>query len=362
MMTTNRHGRRRIPTYSRLVVVAVTLTLLILGSQTVGPAAGLDLTEAALGRAGSQQPPEMIGLTLPEARTLIEQRRYPRSTGTFELAVPSAGATGDGLVVKQSPEAGTIVPFRTVVTVVLAPPPPKGRIVPTLLGLTETQAGAAVEEVDLKLAATASSGTGERKVTGQEPLPGTELQVGGVVSVTLRGTGEPRDPVVVPKVVVPKVVVPAVTGLNPQIVKRALSDAELRLRVDPSGTQHEGLSFRQDPQPGSRVTPGTPVTVTFAVAVAAGSEATPAAPWPWLGGAALLALLGLALWSARLLRRSPAPPRVHAPPHPPEISVDPHPDPAPVVSTHPTSPDADLVVRIVPGPDVGSLLLTREPR
>jgi beta-lactam-binding protein with PASTA domain len=418
-MTTNRHRRRLFPACSSRVVAPVTLALLLLGSLTVVPAAGLDLTEAALVRAEGPQPPNVVGLTLPEARTLIEQQWYPKSTSTFafKVTVQSTGnipeevpeskvfvlsqtvvlpqkdtsganpkavisltvgsavpdlvghtlkeaqglldavglrikATGDGSVVRQSPGAGRMVPFGTLVTVVLAPPPPNGKTVPTLLGLTETQASAAVKDVDLKLVVTASSGKGKRRVTGQDPLPGTELQVGEVVSVTLRGTREDK----------PTVVVPDVTGLKPHIVQQVLSDAELRLTVDPSGTHNQGLSFRQNPQPGERVTPGTPVTVTFAVAVAAVSEETSAAPWPWLGDAALLAFLGLALWSARMFRRRPAPAKAHPPPRQPEIRVDPHPDLAPVVSTHPTAPDADLVIRIVPGPDMGSLLLTRDTR
>jgi hypothetical protein len=71
----------------------------------------------------------------------------------------------------------------------------------------------------------------------------------------------------------------------------------------------------------------------------------------------LLALALAGLWVLRAARHSSRPP-----PAPPRVRVDPHPDPAPVVSVHPQAADAELVVRIVPGPDLGRLDLTEVSR
>jgi beta-lactam-binding protein with PASTA domain len=412
MITANWHRERPPLARSRNVVVAVTVALVVLTGWVLRPEAWIGAAEAIV-VAPKKQPPNVVGLPLPEARTLIKEKWYPGSTGAFDLNIgitpdvpaqvpesaaivtaqkvvqyledsdhgsPSAiisltvgsavpdlvgrtrqeaegllgalglliKASGDGVVVRQSPGAGGIVSFGTPIKVTLTPPPPEGKTVPPLRGLTEAQARAAVEGVSLKLEVGASSGKGERRVTDQRPLPGTQLTAGEAVTVTLLGSGS----------VLPTVLVPDVTGLEPQIVQQILATAELRLIVDPSGTQNSGLSFRQDPGPGERVTPGTPVTVAFAAA----QEGTGASWWRWLGGTAVLALLALGLWSARMMWPPQRPPKVHPPPRPPEVKVDPRPDPAPVVSLHSTAPDADLMVRIVPGPDVGSLTLTEDTR
>ncbi len=85
-------------------------------------------------------------------------------------------------------------------------------------------------------------------------------------------------------------------------------------------------------------------------------------PASWVGwpvGAVLVAVVLLGVWTVRSMR-SRRPPR--DPPAPPEVRVEPRPDPAPVVSVHPQAADPELLVQVVPGPDLGHLTLTEESR
>lgn len=388
---------------ARPVTVAALLAALVVVLATGGAALASGPAAAA-----PRQPPNVVGLTLPEAQTLILQQWYPRFTPTIRVTpdlpdqVPPEAArvvdqtvvqyledssetdlaaiidltvgsvvadlvgrtekeaqslvdalgltlkaTGSGLVDRQDPVAGTLVPFGSTVQAVLVPPTSNARTVPPLLRLSEAEARAAVEGVDLVLRVGDRSGDGELTVSEQDPAPGTEVDAGDAVTVTLVGSDSTTDAVAVPDV----------TGLEPQVVQRVLDAAGLVLAVDPSGTQDEGLSFRQDPEAGTEVAPGSTVTVAFAVVGATG----PASWVGWPAGAALLGVLVLGLWGLRSLRSSRRPPR-EPPAAPTDVTVEPHPDPAPVVSVFPDASDADLVLQVVPGPDLGRLTLTEETR
>jgi len=280
---------------------------------------------------------DLIGRTAPEAEELLD---------SLGLVIRPRG---EGRVIRQSVAPGELVPFRTVVAVDLAPVPDDTRTVPDLLGLTAAQARAAVEGVDLTMRVEAESGDGEQTVSAQDPPPQTTLEPGDAVSVTLLGSGTPLT----------MTLVPDVTGLEPRVVAQVLDAAGLPLRIDPAGAVDEGLSFRQDPEPGQRVAPGTAVTVAFAVV----TDDEPAAWLPVAGVAAVvLLLLALVLWAVPALRSAgprPAPPTEAAPP---EVVVEPHPDSSPTVSVESTGADEDLVLRVLAIPEAGRFLLEEEPR
>lgn len=401
----------------------VTAALLLALTVVVLPGSCHAAARASVVAAQHREPPTVVGLTLPEAQTRIEQQWYPGPTSfkptikvtpdipaqvppeaarvvdqtvvlyredsddvspnaVIDLTVGSTVADlvgrtpeeaqgltdalglflkpdGEGLVQTQDPGAGALVPFGTTVVAILATPPTSpGPTVPTvplasvpqLTGLTEAEARAKVGGVDLRLRVGQSSGPGERSVTEQDPAGGSELAAGGVVTVILRGSS----------VIDRMVVVPDVTGRDLDAVRQVLTAAKLAMIADPSGsrTPGGGLSFRQDPQPGQRVLPGTSVTVAFAAVEAS-------APIGWrvgtVGAAALAFLLLLALWSVRLIHRR-RPPRANASPRPADISLDPHPGPTPLVSLRSSHPAADLTLRVVPTADPGALTLTEDTR
>ncbi|WP_392544532.1 PASTA domain-containing protein [Oryzobacter telluris] len=398
------------PAGRRLAVLAVLAVVAGLVTAATAPAG------AAVPSAERREPPVVVGRSLTEARTLLQEQWYPNAEGDYRIdVVPSptvpeqvpedaaqvidqkvtqyledsdpkdrvasitlvvgsvvadlvgrtreeaegilealglvAAVKGEGVVIRQSPAPETVVPFGSRVGLVLAPPPSRaGTVVPELRGNTEAQARAAVEGVGLTLRVGATSGEGELRVTEQDPPAGTRVEPGEAVTVTLLGAEVPPA----------LVEVPDVTGLEPQVVRRILAVATLTLAVDPSGTRDGGLSFRQDPEAGTSVTPGSVVTVAFADV-----DAAPVAWWAWpTGGVAVLAVAGLALWTSRLARRArPRRPTLdEAEPDLPDVRVDPVADPAPLVSVHSPGPRLDLSVRVVPRVDLGALTLEEGPR
>ena len=397
-MTGRAIGRRSASgtTAGRMSLVAALLLLALALPTSLAASAG------AAAVAEPRQPPDVVGTTLDQARSRIEQEWYPGFTPTVLLTpdvpeqvapegvvvvaqevvqyrensddvTPSAvirltvgsvvadlvgrtrdeaqalvdalglslKPTGEGLVTSQDPPAGVLVPFGSTVVATLEPPPSTGRTVPDVRGLTEADARAAVEGVDLVLRVGEAGGEGQRTVSQQDPRPGTVVDAGTAVTVTLTGTPPTASGVEVPDV----------TGLDPDGVQRVLEAAGLVLVVDPSG-EPQGLAFRQDPSPGKRVAPGSTVTVAFAV-VDAGTS--PAAVLVGAAGAVLLAVVVLALW---LLRSSGRPPTRPAPPA--EVTVRPSADPSPRVAVEQGDPEHDLVLQVVPCADLGRLTVTEE--
>jgi beta-lactam-binding protein with PASTA domain len=294
MATARRHDRMPLPARPptlRLLWVTVSwatvLAVLAVVVWLANPAAA----------AGRREPPDVVGLTLPEARTLIQQQWYP---GVRSFA-PTIRVLPDPLPAQVPPEAArvvtqTVVQYledsselsRAAVIDLVA-----GTAVPDLVGRSRDEAQALLEAVGLSLETT---GTGP--VGRHDPVAGTLVPYGTTVKVVL---------------------VPATssTGTTPA-------------RTPPSE-------------------PDAAATVP---------DDTGAASWVgWPVGAVLLAVALVGLWALRSARRPPG-----HPPAPARVRVDPHPDPAPVVSVHPQAADAELVVRIVPGPDLGRLDLTEVSR
>ena len=285
--------------------------------------------------------PDLTGRTRDEAESLLTPLGF--------YLKPS----GEGLVTSQDPAAGSLEVVGTTVVARLEPPPTVGPTVPSVLGLTEAAATAELERVKLRLVVGSETGEGERLVSQQDPAPGVPVGASESVTVTLVG----RD--------VLTVTVPDVSGLEVGAVQRVLAAADLPLAIDPTGDPAGpgALAFRQDPEPGIRVAPGTSVSVAFATVV---DDASPAAWWVWPTGAAVLAVLLLALWSLHLFRRRPPSPRppdrepTHPPTPSPDVAVRPRADLEPAVTVSSPDPSADFAIRVVPGADVGTLTLFEE--
>lgn len=277
------------------------VTALVLAVAVLLPLAGQGARAAVL-PAANREPPEVVGMTLSAAQTLIQQQWYPRFTPTIRVVpplpeqVPLEAARVVEQRVVQYLEDSSETDLAAVIDLTA------GSVVADLVGRTREEAQQLVDALGLTLKAT---GTG--RVDRQDPAAGTLVPFGTAVQAVL----VPPPPAVTPTLptpsaALPEVPMPAVTDPAPQPV---------------------------DSEPASWV--GWPV------------------------GAVLAAVVLLAVWTVRSMR-SRRPPR-HPPP-PPEVRVEPCPDPAPVVSVHPQAADPELLVQVVPGPDLGQLTLTEDSR
>jgi beta-lactam-binding protein with PASTA domain len=304
------------------IVVAQEVVLYLEDSDDVSPAATMRLT------VGSRVP-DLRGLSFQDALDLVE----PLGLGL------EASGVEDGVVIRQSPEAAALLPYGDGVRVYLAAAPPSTALVPNLVGLTEALAQAAVADAGLTYEVVSASGTGERRVSTQSPASGVVVELATTVGVTLQGTVEGRQTVVVPDV----------TGLSPADVAKVLGAVPLRLKVDATGDGSQGLAARQAPAPGSQVAPGAFVTVAFAVVPAPQPKDT----FPWVpvslaAAAVVVAAAGLALRVHTRTSRQPA------------VRFEPRRDDSPVVSTRATSDEVNLVVGVEPHPDPGHVTLEEE--
>lgn len=275
------------------------VTALVLAVTVLLPLAGQGARAAEL-PAANREPPDVVGLTLPDAQALIQQQWYPRFTPTIRV-------TPD-LPEQVPPEAARVVEQRVVQYLEDSSETDRaaiidltaGSVVADLVGRTRGEAQQLVDALGLTLKAT---GTG--RVDRQDPAAGTLVPFGTTVQAVLV-----PPPAVTPTLPTPSAVLPAV--------------------------------------PTPAVTDPVPPSVD--------SEPASWAAWP-VG--AVLAVVLLGVWTVRSMR-SRRPP--HDPPGPPEVRVEPRPDPTPIVSVHPQAADPELLVQVVPGPDLGRLTLTEESR
>ena len=217
--------------------------------------------------------PDLVGKTVGEARAAVE--------GTERLVFAGAGEGEDKLIVAtQDPKAGTPVKVGSTVTVTVRRPPPEvvpDVIVPDVVGKTVEAARAAVEGTERLVFAGAGEGEDKLIVATQDPKAGTQAKVGSTVTVTVRrpppevvppvvppNVAPPKvapPKVTVPKVTVPDVTVPDVVDLTVGAARAAVKEAELVLAGVDEG--HESFTIlTQAPSEGTRVAPGSPVTVT----------------------------------------------------------------------------------------------------
>lgn len=248
-----------------------------------------------------------------------------------------------GSVVAQWPAAGTTLSVRVLrrfaARLSLAaesqtPAAPQAATVPDLAGLTLDEARALLEQARLRpgtvteVAGEAAKGT----VAGQSPAGGTSADPGTGVDIQL-STG-PAD-----------VAVPDLVGKTVEEAQAALAGVPLRIvQVDSEATASgNGTVVRQDPAPGTRVPPGTGITLVRGVATSPAAAPVPVPPpatappanpperpgsrWPW---ALILTVIVLVVAAGqgirRWLNRPPAETRDRpiAPlPHPPIRRSDP---------------------------------------
>ncbi|HVN67598.1 MAG TPA: PASTA domain-containing protein, partial [Candidatus Sulfotelmatobacter sp.] len=132
--------------------------------------------------------PDVTGLTFDQAQEkLAAVEIKARAAGTvFDLKFP------EGRVVSQRPEPGRVVKVGRVANLIVSSGAKKVPV-PDLLGRMYTQADAVLSAAELKLGQVRfekNAGAAEGTIIAQEPLPGEEVVIGGVIDLLVSATRE----------------------------------------------------------------------------------------------------------------------------------------------------------------------------
>ena len=230
--------------------------------QSPGPGASVDDVGAQL--AVEPEPlatvPRLIGSSsLGAIITLAAAHLTGRSTDVVTTDAE------DGAIVAQDPEPGTQVPRGTIVRYTIARLPPIP--VPDLTGDTRAGAEAELAGVGLRLGRVDSTRSDQPAgtVVWQSVPAGRPVRPNSRVGVRLAFAPPP-----VPPPPSRRVAVPDLSRMTRGDAATALSQSRLRLgAVDSAGSAATpaGTVFRQSPQAGDSVAPGSPVAVTLASAL-----------------------------------------------------------------------------------------------
>jgi serine/threonine-protein kinase len=194
--------------------------------------------------------PDLAGRSSEEAKALLAQVGL-----VIEVAGtrPTPGAQPD-TVIEQNPRAGESVPAGTTVTVVLASADATVEV-PEVRRLAVDAARTALGSVSLQLQVSGSTRSvdPEGTVLTQEPLPGSRVPAGSVVSVVVSAGG--------------LVEVPRLIGMNQGAAVRQLELVNLVAEVteDFEISRPPGTVIDQHPGAGEQVEPQTTVVLVVAI-------------------------------------------------------------------------------------------------
>jgi beta-lactam-binding protein with PASTA domain len=204
----------------------------------------------ALSTGATASVPSLAGMTPAQAAAALD------ATGLgLGAAVPTSGAAGTlGTVAAQAVAAGTAVPADSLIDVTLVAP--KTTQVPPLVGLTTSQATAAItaaglaEDTTTTVATTLPAGT----VVATSPAAWSTVPAGTTVDLTV------TTPLMT--------TVPDVRGRTVGSAQIVLSQAGLTAAAPPYATQQSsgtpGTVVAQAPNPGASAAVGAQVTLTLA--------------------------------------------------------------------------------------------------
>jgi beta-lactam-binding protein with PASTA domain len=260
--------------------------------------------------AGTQvQPGTAVDFTLaiPVRKSIVPDLVGQRQTGAEALlgrstlriggVISRASKEPAGVIVDQRPASGRQVdPGSTVDVWIAAPLPPVTVKVPDLIGTSQNEATASIQNLELRLGQFGERESSEPRgtVVAQDPPAGTDVDAGSLVSVWL------AVPIVATPITV--VTVPSVVTLPLDNAVSMLTGAGLQrgsVNERPSAATTGTVTF-QSVEAGLQVTQGTAVNLVVA---------TPLVPWwsvipPWLGSGALFALAIAATATVKRVRRN----------------------------------------------------------
>jgi beta-lactam-binding protein with PASTA domain len=193
----------------------------------------------------------ILGSTVPKLSGLSTADATRRLTagGLAANRVPP-DATDSAVVRGQDPAPGALVPLGspvaiTVVSVVA---------VPDIRGLSASDARDVITQAGLRLTiAAVPPGSTAGQVLEQKPAPGTPVELGSDVQARVAVIPQPPTLISVPNVV----------GLDSTRAEQVVTAAGLALSATRVGSGTVFTAVQQDPQPGTRVRPGSTVTVRF---------------------------------------------------------------------------------------------------
>jgi beta-lactam-binding protein with PASTA domain len=195
--------------------------------------------------------PELTGLTLEEARELLDKE----NVRVRVRRIASNGQSGE--VLGQSPEPGARIAADTVVLLTVSRGATPERVtVPNVEGLPENEAVSILRQAGLEPdVRTIRSSEPEGLVVTQSPSP--DAEVAPQTTVMLEIAGPPPPPPA------PTIEVPRLVGLSSSEARSTLRDLGLRVTQRPvESSRPKGTVVAQAPRPGARLRKGQAVTLS----------------------------------------------------------------------------------------------------
>ncbi len=198
--------------------------------------------------------PDVVGKQMSLARQILEDEHLRVNVAeTYDANIPA------GQVVSQSPDPGSKVKLRRLITITVS----KGGEnleMPELNGLTRADAEAKIKKMGLKLGAVYEKYSDEEAgtVVGQDPRPSMKIVKGETVDITVsKGKKEEKKQ---------KVTVPNLTGGTLQAAKGSIVNRKLSVgTVTKKGSnQAEGTVISQSPSAGSEIEEGSEIDLVVA--------------------------------------------------------------------------------------------------
>ncbi|HEV7215303.1 MAG TPA: PASTA domain-containing protein [Chloroflexota bacterium] len=192
--------------------------------------------------------PSVVGQPVAEAVQVLNQAGFStaRAPNQVSTGVPA------GAVLAQDPPATSIIPIGSTIRLTVSSGPPASTV-PDVVGMASGQAQAAIAQVGLtsKSTSSPSANVPEGNVIAQNPAPGTTMQPGSQVALTVSAGN--------------KVTVPSVIGVPETQAQAAIRAAGLTSTF-PNRSGHSpnvqvGQVESQDPRAGTLVAPGTVVYI-----------------------------------------------------------------------------------------------------
>jgi beta-lactam-binding protein with PASTA domain len=220
------------------------------------PTTGVDTTDATTPTTPTtptaRTVPELTGLTLEEARELLDKE----NVRVRVRRIASDGPRGE--VLGQSPEPGARIAADTVVLLTVSRTSTPERVkVPNVEGLPRDEAVSILRQAGLEPdTRTIRSSEPEGLVVSQNPSP--DAEVAPQTTVVLEIAGPPPPPPAPATIEVPRLV-----GLRSSEARSTLRDLGLRVTQRPvESSRPKGTVVSQAPRPGARLRKGQAVTLT----------------------------------------------------------------------------------------------------
>ncbi|TDQ52320.1 serine/threonine-protein kinase [Actinorugispora endophytica] len=198
--------------------------------------------------------PDLAGSSVEDARSELEAKGFENIAAETQEQ-PSADVE-EGGVTGTDPAAGETVTPDTEITIMVSTGPEMVEV-PNLVNLSQSDALSQLNQEGLERGEITQEESEQPQgtVLSTDPAAGTEVEAGTTVNLVIAKAST-------------QVEIPSFSGMNQDQVQDQLSSRGLTLNAQEQETDQAtpGTAISQDPQAGSKVDPGSTVTVTFAKA------------------------------------------------------------------------------------------------